>query len=287
MRVSHKVTAVFDDPNLVSAAGLAPVLALAERAGLHGLVAEHLTVPASAGANLAVKIPALVAGMVAGADSITDMGLLRHGGMGRLFTEVRAPTTLGPCLRGFTFGHVRQLDAIASRLLIALAGRTPLLAGADSVAYLDIDDTMRQTHGSAKQGVDYGYTKVKGLNALLAIVSTPIAAPVIAGTRLRKGSTNSARGAARLITDSLATARKAGATGMVTVRADSAYYNHDVVAAARRGGAHFSITARMDPAIRRAIAWIPEDGWVAIQYPQAIWDEDEGHWILRRRGRRD
>ena len=212
MRVSHSVSAVFDDPNLVSAAGLAPVLALAERAGLHELVAEHLTVPGSAGANLGIKIPALVAGMVAGADSISDMGLLRHGGMGRLLGEVRAPTTLGTCLRGFTFGHVRQLDAIASRLLIALAGRTPLLAGADSVAYLDVDDTMRETHGYAKQGAGYGYNKVKGLNALLAIVSTPIAAPVIAATRLRKGGTNSARGAARLITDALTTARRAGAT---------------------------------------------------------------------------
>ena len=279
MRVLHSVSAVFDDPNLVSAAGLAPVLALAERAGLHDLVAEHLTVPGSAGANLVVKIPSLVAGMVAGADSITDMDLLRHGGMGRLFTEVRAPTTLGTCLRGFTFGHVRQLDAIASRLLIALAKRTPLLAGADQVAYLDIDDTMRETHGYAKQGVGYGYSKVKGLNALLAIISTPIAAPVIAGTRLRRGATNSARGAARLITDALATACKAGATGQVTVRCDSAFYNHDVVAAARQGGAHFSVTARMDPAVRQAIASIGEADWVAIKYPNAIWDHDEGRWI--------
>src|SRR4051812_33254779 len=279
MQVSHSVSAVFDDLNLVSAAGLAPVLALAERAGLHQLVAEHLTVPGSAGANTVVKVPALVAGMVAGADSIDDMGLLRHGGMDRLFSEVRAPTTLGTCLRGFRFGHVRQLDAIASRLLITLSAMAPLLTGADQVAYVDIDDTMRETHGYAKQGVGYGYSKVKGLNALLAIVSTPIAAPVIAGTRLRTGSTNSARGAARLITDALLTARKAGATGMVTVRADSAYYGHDVVAAARRSGAHFSITARMDPAIRRAITTIGDDAWVTIKYPNAIYDEDEGRWV--------
>src|SRR3954447_428933 len=221
MQVSHSVSAVFDDLNLVSAAGLAPVLALAERAGLHQLIAEHLTVPGSAGANTVVKIPSLVAGMVAGADSIDDMGLLRHGGMDRLFSEVRAPTTLGTCLRGFRFGHVRQLDAIASRLLIALSAMAPLLTGADQVAYVDIDDTMRQTHGYAKQGVGYGYSKVKGLNALLAIVSTPVAAPVIAATRLRTGSTNSARGAARLVTEALVTARRAGATGLVTVRADS------------------------------------------------------------------
>src|SRR3954465_10833249 len=101
MQVSHSVSAVFDDLNLVSAAGLAPVLALAERAGLHQLVAEHLTVPGSAGTNTVVKVPALVAGMVAGADSIADMGLLRHGGMDRLFAEVRAPTTLSPACATF------------------------------------------------------------------------------------------------------------------------------------------------------------------------------------------
>src|SRR3954452_6610761 len=235
MQVSHSVSAVFDDPNLVSAAGLAPVLALAERAGLHGLVAEHLTVPGSAGASLVMKVPSLVAGMVAGADSITDMDLLRHGGMGQLFTEVRAPTTVGTCLRGFTFGPVRQLDEVASRLLMALAGRTPLVAGADQLADLDIDDTMRATHGYAQQGAGYGYTKVEGLNALLAIISTPIAAPVIAATRLRTGSTNSARGAARLITDSLATARMAGAVGQVSRRCDSAYYTHDLQPQCRRG----------------------------------------------------
>lgn len=279
MQVSHGVSAVFDDPNLVSAAGLVPVLALAERSGLHELVTEHLTVPGSAGANAAIKIPALVAGMVAGADSISDMDLLRHGGMGRLFDAVRAPTTLGTHLRGFRFGHVRQLDAIASRLLVALAGQTPLLAGADSGAFLDLDDTIRETHGYAKQGVGYGYSKVKGLNALLAVLSTARAAPVIVATRLRKGAVHSFRGAPRMIADALVTARKAGVTGTVTVRADSAYYNRDVVAAAVRGGARFSITARMDPAIRKAIAAIGEDAWMAIKYPNAIFDDAEQRWI--------
>ena len=254
MRVSHKVTAVFDDPNLISVGGLAPVMALAERAGLHELVTEHVTVPGSAGANAAVKVPAVVAGMVTGADSISDLDLLRHGGMGRLFDGLRAPTTLGTFLRAVSFGHVRQFDAVAFRLLIGLAAVTPVLAGADQVTYLDVDDTIRETHGYAKQGAGYGYTGVKGLNALVATVSTPLAAPVIAATKLRKGATNSAKGAFRLIGHALATVRQAGAGtargGMVTVRADSAYYNHRVVAAARRGGARFSITARMDTAVR-------------------------------------
>ena len=79
---------------------------------------------------------------------------------------------------------------------------------------------------------------------------------MIVATRLRRGSTNSARGAARLVADALATAARAGAGGLVILRADSAYYNHDVIAAAIRAGARFSVTARMDPAVRRAIAAI-------------------------------
>ncbi|WP_346619594.1 hypothetical protein [Blastococcus montanus] len=122
------------------------------------------------------------------------------------------------------------------RLLVALAQRTPLLPGADFGAFLDLDDTIRETHGYAKQGVGYGYSKVKGLNALLAVVSTARAAPLIVATRLRKGSVHSCRGAPRMIADALTTARKAGATGAVTVRADSAFYNRDVVAAASAAG---------------------------------------------------
>jgi hypothetical protein len=118
------LSAVFDDPNLVSCAGLAPVMALAARAGLHALVGEHVRIDAAGGANPRVKVAALVTGMVAGADSIDDMDLLRHGGMGRLFDGARAPSTLGTFLRAFTFGHVRQLDAVAARLLGNLAAHT-------------------------------------------------------------------------------------------------------------------------------------------------------------------
>ena len=204
MRVSHMIHADFDDPNLVSAGGLVPTMALAQRAGLSQLAAEHLTVAGSAGANAHVKVPALVAGMVAGADSIEDMDLLRHGAMDRLFVGLRAPTTLGTHLRAYTFGHVRQLDAIASRLLTAPAARVPgLVGGADEVAYLDIDDTIRQTHGYAKQGAGYGYSGVKGLNALVSTLSTPTAAPVIAGMRLRRGSVKSPRGAGKMIAQAL------------------------------------------------------------------------------------
>ncbi len=117
--------------------------------------------------------------MVAGADSIDDMALLRHGAMSKLFTGMRTPSTLGTFLRSFSFGHVRQLDAVASRLLINLAGQAPLLPGADELAYVDVDDTLRPTYGYAEQGAGRGYTGVKGLNALLAVLSTPSSAPVI------------------------------------------------------------------------------------------------------------
>jgi Domain of unknown function (DUF4158) len=211
-RRCHVESAMFDDPNLVSCAGLRPVVGLAEQCGLSQLGAGQLTLPAKAGVNAHLKVPALVGAMVAGADSIADTNL-RHGGMDRLFGEVRAPSTLGTFLRAFTFGHVRQLDAVAGRLLAELARRSPLLPGADRVAYVDIDDTVKATYGYAKQGAGYGYSGVKGLNALLATVSSPLAAPVIVATRLRKGSTNSARGAPRLVADALAAAKAAGAGG--------------------------------------------------------------------------
>ena len=255
MRVSHSpqlVSAVFDDPNLVSCAGLAPVVALAQRCGLTDLVAERLTLPAKGGVNAHVKVSALIAGMVAGADSIDDMDLLTRGGMDRLFGGVRAPSTLGTFLPAFTFGHVRQLDSVAATMLTELGRRSPLLAGGDQVAYVDVDDTVKATYGYAKQGAGYGYSGVKGLNALIATVWTPLSAPVICATRLRKGSTNSARGAARLVADALKAAKTAGAggpegDGLIVLRADSAFYNHDVIAAARQAKVRFSVTARMSP----------------------------------------
>ncbi len=109
MPVSHAgsaVSAVFDDPNLVSCASLVPIVALAQRCGLKSLVATLLTLPGAGGVNAVLKVPALIAGMVAGADSIDDMDLLRRGGMRQFFTGIRAPSTLGTFLRTFTFGHV-------------------------------------------------------------------------------------------------------------------------------------------------------------------------------------
>jgi hypothetical protein len=156
MQLSHTLSAgsaVFDDPNLVSSAGLVPVLKLADRAGLQALADQQLSVPTCEGANAGLKVASLVAGMVAGADSIDDMALLRHGGMGRIFARAYAPSTLGSFLRAFTFGHVRQLDAVASRLLTGLARQTPVLTGrSGELVLVDVDDTIIEVHGHAKQG---------------------------------------------------------------------------------------------------------------------------------------
>lgn len=280
------VSAVFDDPNLVSAAGLVPVVALARSAGLPELAAQHLTVPSDKGANAGWKVSSLVAGMVAGADSIDDMALLRHGGMGRVFARAYAPSTLGSFLRSFTFGHVRQLDAVASRFLSALAAQTPVLAGrGEAHALVDIDDTIVEVHGYAKQGSGYGYSGMRGLNALIATVTTASSAPVIVAQRLRRGACGSSRGAARLVTDALATLKRlnnsGGEPGNVLVRADSAFYGHATVGAADRAGADVSITMRQFPSTKTAISAIPEDAWQAIEYTDAVFDQTTGRWVSR------
>jgi Transposase DDE domain group 1 len=290
VRLSHTRSArsaVFDDPNLVSSAGLVPVLALADAADLRGLADKHLSVPTDKGANAGLKVASLIAGMVAGADSIDDMSVLRHGGMRRLFRGVYAPSTLGSFLRSFTFGHVRQLDAVASRFLTGLAGQVPLAAAGEQAGarvLLDIDDTIIEVHGYTKQGSGYGYSGVRGLNALLATVTTPGAAPVIVAQRLRKGSCGSPRGAKRMVADALTTVRSLPgwqAAGRPLVRADSAFYGAATVGAAVRGGADVSVTVRLDPNVKNAIAAIDDHAWTPIEYPDAVFDEASGTWVSR------
>jgi hypothetical protein len=287
MQLSHTLPvsfATFDEPNLVSGAGLVPLMKLADRAGLHRLGDEHLSVPTDKGSNGGVKLASLVAGMAAGADSIDDMALLRHGAMGTLFDRPYAPSTLGSFLRQFTFGHVRQTDAIASRFVRALAEHTGLLGHESDTGtvMVDIDDTIVEVYGHAKQGASFGYSGVRGLNALLATVSTEQAAPVIAAQRLRKGSAGSPRGAARLATDTLALIRRTHLHGRdVLVRGDSAFYSHSMVTACLAAGAEVSVTVRMDPAVKRAIATIDDDAWTTINYTDAIFDEHTNRWISR------
>jgi len=281
-----KTHASFDDPNLVSRAGLVPVMALAERAGLGGLVAERVRPGRRCGVNAGVKVPCLVAGMVAGAGSIDDMDVLRHGALPGLFGGIRAPSTLGSFLRAFTWGNVLQLQKVHREFLAELARRAPLLPGKEVLAFIDIDSQQKRVYGHAKQGAAFGHAKVqgkgllvRGLNALAATISTPLAAPVIAATRLRGGNASSARGAASMVTEAVGTARMAGCTGTVVVRMDSAFYGAPATRAARQAGACFSVTVRIDPKVAAAIAAIDDDAWIPIEYPRAIWDDQLRCWI--------
>ena len=285
MRFKHvpaAVSAVFDDPNLVSAAGLVPMSRLAQHARLAQLAHDRLSVPNDKGANAGLKVSALVAGMLAGADSIDDMNVLRHGGMGRLFEGTYAPSTLGSFLRAFTFGHVRQLDAVASRVLVSLGADTPVLqARPGERVMVDIDDTIVEVHGYHKQGASFGYSGVRGLNPLLATASTTSSAPVMVAQRLRQGAAGSPRGAARIVADALATVRRMspGDRSRPLLRADCVFYGHATIATAIRAGADVSVTVRMDPAVKATIASIPDHAWEMIDYPQAIRDEATGQWI--------
>ena len=261
-------------------------MALADRAGL-GDLAVGVRPDGPAGVNAALKIAALAAGMAAGADSIDDMHLLRHGAMAKVFGGIRAPSTLGSFLRSFTWGNVGQLQKAHREVLVNLTRTAPLLPGAHTLAFVDIDSTQNRVYGYQKQGATFGHTKiagksvlVRGLNVLAGVVSTPLSGPPLtAATRLRGGSAASSRAAASLVTETIETARKCGCTGKIVARLDSGYYNAQVIAAIRRAGAYFSVTVAMNDSVKSAIDRIPEDAWTPIRYPRAIWDDQAGGWV--------
>ncbi len=286
MQLSHAagaVDVVFDDPNLIADAGLVPVLALAERIGLPDLVANHVRISGaanSAGANPVAKVMSLLAGMVAGADSITDLDRLRHAGNSIVFDQIRAPSTLGSFLRAFTHGHVQQLNAVLRKALIALTERTPLLPGADEVVFVDLDSTHRQVYGYAKQGAAVGRQKGrKTLHPLIATASTPIARPVAVAIRLRRGKSADVRGAARFLAEALTTVRAIAPAARIVVRADSKFYTAEVAATAARYGADVSLTTGSNPSVNAAIARIPDAEWTAIRYPNAFADTETGELV--------
>ena len=267
---------------------------LAESCGLPGIVTRRLRVPTDKGSNASGKVAAIVAGMLAGADSIDDLDVVRHGGMPVLFGGVYAPSTVGSFLRAFTHGHVRQLQAVSREFLIGLAGRAPLLPGAAAVTFVDVDSLLRRVYGKQKQGAGFGHAKVggyrvlrRGLHPLVATISTPDAAPVIAATQLRAGNAASARGAASLVAEAIGTTRAVLAVqsqppdGEIVVRADSAFYSRTVIAACRRAGVRFSVTIRLDAKVAKAISAIPDDAWVEIEYPRPVWDEQQQRLVSR------
>ena len=281
MKASHELSRVsvsFDEPNLVSHAGLVPVAELAQRLRVGERIDAAVTLTGTAGANSGAKALTVIGSVLAGGDCIDDVDLLRSGALPELFDRVRAPSTVGSWLRALRWGHVRQLDAVTRTLLVAAwrAGAGPA-PGADVT--VDLDSTICEVYGLAKQGAARGYTGVRGYHPLLASCAGDTAgggATQLLHARLRGGNAGSGRGAGSFVAEVLTRLRealpanRAGRQGVVTLRADSGFYSRGVIRACRRGNARFSVTVRMNPSVRRAIAAIPEQAWTPIPY----WSSD-------------
>ncbi len=267
MQSSHTLDSIevmFDDQHLVADAGLILPATLAQHLGLRDLFDTHIDLGDAAGrANVGLKAMTLVHSALAGGDSIDDTDVLRAGATGTVLGHaVRAPWTLGTFLRSFTWGHARQLDKVAGVLLgrAWAAGAEP----GDAPVTIDVDSTICETYGLAKQGgTKFTYTHVRGYHPPVAAVA---ATGDVVHSRLRGGNANTTRGAAGFLTETFNRARAAGATGPLTLRADSGFYAGAVAAACRKADVGFSITVKMNTAIRKAIATIGDDEWTPIPY---------------------
>jgi hypothetical protein len=236
-----RVEVTFDGDRMVADAGLILPATLSQHLGVEALVDELVSVGHRPGRKLLTVVHALLAG----GDCIDDADILRSGATSEVVGhEVMAPSTIGTWLRSFTFGHVRQLDALTERLLTAAwaAGAGP---GAAPLV-IDVDSTICQTHGYAKQGATYGYTRQRGYHPLLA---TRADTGEILHARMRKGSANSSRGAQRFVRETIRRVRRAGATGPIVLRADSAFWSAKVITACRDHNVRFSITVRATKAV--------------------------------------
>jgi hypothetical protein len=252
----------FDETNLVPNAGLLPAAVLAQRLDLAGLIDRRLRL-ARHGANSGTKALSVIGSMLAGGDSIDDVAVLRAGAATELFDATRAPSTVGSWLRAHKWSNVRQLDAVSRELLARLwaAGAGPHdLAGPLTI---DLDSTIVAVHGRAKQGAAFGYTKVRGYHPQLA---TCAQTGQVLMSRLRGGSAGAARGAKSFLTETVSRVRHAGATGQLTVRADSAFYSRAVLHTAVTFDVRFSVTVRQDKRVRAAIDAIHEQSWQPIPY---------------------
>ena len=284
-------SAVFDEQNLVSSAGLVPVLELAEQTGLSELIGEQVDLPStrvkSGAVNPAGKLTSIIAAMMCGADSIDDAGVLRAGGTPRVFREVYAPSTLGIFLREFTFGHANQLAAVARAHLVALAARTPLLPGIEQRAFVDVDSLLRPVYGHHKQGASFGHAKIAsrallrlGLSPQITTISTATAPPVIAEARAALGG-RPAPGAraAWQVKQAIGTARACGPTGTIMLRGDSAFGTKKVITTCCEEGVEFSLSVTRNKRITAALEGIDEAAYTPVHYPGAAQDPDTGALI--------
>lgn len=267
MRSSHtldRLDVAFDDDRLVADAGLVLPATLAQHLGLRELVDEHLDLGRASGrANAGDKMLSLVMSALAGGDCIDDADALRAGGTERILGfALKAASTLGTFLRSFRWGHVRQLDRV-SRELLARAWASGAGPGAGPLT-IDLDSTICQTYGLAKEGATrFTHTGVRGYHPLLAIAADT---GEVLMARLRGGNANSGRSAGHFLRETIGRVRYAGASGPLTVRADSGFYAHAVVAMCRKLDVRFSVTIRQHRSIRRLIETIPESAWLPIPY---------------------
>ena len=259
-----RINVAFDDHRLVSNAGLLLPITLAHHLGLGELVDRHVDLGDAPGrANAGDKVLTLVASALAGGDCIDDADALRAGETAQVLgCAVKAPSTLGTFLRSFQWGHARQLDRVSREVLARAwgAGTGP----GDEPLTIDLDSTVCETYGLAKEGAQrHNYAGQRGYHPLLAVAA---GTGDVLMARLRKGRANTARGAAHFLGETISRVRYAGATGPLTVRADSGFYTHDIVAACRDKGVCYSITVRQQPSVRNLIEAIPEEDWTPIPY---------------------
>jgi Transposase DDE domain group 1 len=257
----------FDDERAVQAAGIVLVAALAGRLGIEALAGRlvRLRRERPGAANAGRKVMALLFAMVLGADCIDDCEVLRAGRTRRLLGGwVPAPSTLGTFLRAFTFGHVRQLDALLGQALIAAwrAGAGP----GEGRLVLDVDSFVGEVCGRLKQGAAFGYTGLLGYHPILA---TRAYTREVLHIRLRKGSANTVKGMLRFTEELIARVERAGARGVKLLRADSGFWSNKVFARLEKAGWQYSIGVRMQEGIRQAVEAIDEHAWQPIlDYPE-------------------
>ncbi|MDP8908800.1 MAG: IS1380 family transposase [Chloroflexota bacterium] len=266
-RVSHAIDRIevhFDDPNLVANAGLLLVGTLVVRLELERLVNSMVRLVGRVGGALpGRKVLTLVHAMVAGGSHIDHADVLRAGNTaGVLPHRVMAPSTLGTFLRSFSFGHVRQLEAVVGQVL----RRAWALGGGPGAGRLviDVDSTICEVEGKRKQGAAFGYTKVLGYHPILA--SRADTGEVL-HARMRKGSANTARGARRFLDELIARVRRAGAAGEIVVRVDSGFWSNDTIATLGRLNVRYTMAVRTNTkAVAAAIAGIDDGDWRDIDY---------------------
>jgi len=256
---------VFDDERVVANAGLVLPALLAGRLGLEVLVDETVNLGERAGAaNPGRKVMTLVSAICVGADCIDDCDVLRSGrNRAVLGHGIAAPSTLGTFLRGFTFGHVRQLDRVLAESL-----RRAWAAGAGPGGerlIVDVDSFVGEVYGHDKQGAGYGYTRKLGYHPILA---TRAGTGEVLHIRARKGSANTARGALRCVEELIPRLERAGATGPRLLRADSGFWNKKIMGRLQTAGWTYSIGIRQQPHVKIAIEAIPELDWQPLaDYP--------------------